>query len=408
MAQKTEYQDLEVKGSLLAKKIINSDAPTNYLLRADGNLQNPTNPIKEGDVLHFSENGGFDQLWYMLQYGLLLSNNTNCVKKEDRLIEYIDNETGNVSVVNNFLPLFVGKTLRWTAFNSDREGSLAERLKSNFNSNCKPFSLLVAGNVRNSNCIYTVEYYKYTNATGDGDYTNQANFEWVSVFSKEMSFGTTFIALPRRFIMNNRSTYYIQNIRVSITPTNNDPKSNNDPSYYNYIKEIDVFYFSSPHESLLNANRLINYDAVIAPTQTGLELKTLPWWMQYITQGVNWLKKNSLPASTLDAKTISDFSDLSSSQVNYLIDSTLTESIFNQKVTFPSDWKGRKICLTLAPVTFQKDYDYSLKVMFANYMKATGARLFVENDLTAMVGVSTLIKIIIDNNIIVIEAYIEG
>ena len=41
-------------------------------------------------------------------------------------------------------------------------------------------------------------------------------------------------------------------------------------------------------------------------------------------------------------------------------------------------------------------------------MKATGARLFIENDLAAMVGVSTLIKIIIDNNIIVIEAYIEG
>lgn len=402
MAKKTEYQDLEVKGTIKANKIINSDAPTNYLLRADGNLQNPTNPIKEGDVLHFSENGGFDQLWYMLQYGLLLSNNTNCVKKEDRLIEYIDNETGNVSVVNGFPPLFVGKTLRWTAFNSDREGSLAERLKSNFDTFCKPFSLFVAGNARNSNCIYTVEYYKYTNATGDSDTTNQANFEWVSVFSKEMSFATTFIALPRIFIMNSPSRYYIQNIRVSITPTSNDP------SYYNYIDEIDVFYFTTPHRSLLNANRLINYDAVIAPTQTGLELKTLPWWMQYITQGVNWLKKNSLPASTLDAKTISDFSYLSSSQVNYFVDSTLTESIFNQKVTFPSDWKGRKIYLTLAPVTFQKGWDYSLKVLFANYMKATGARLFVENDLAAMVGVSTLIKIIIDNNIIVIEAYIEG
>lgn len=402
MAQKTEYQDLEVKGSLLAKKIINSDAPTDYLLRADGKLQNPTNPIAVGDVIHFSENGGFDQLWFMLQYGLLLSNNTNCVKKEDRLIEYIDNETGNVSIVNQFPLLFVGKTLRWTAFNSDREGSLAERLKSNFNTLCKPFSLLVAGNVRNSNCIYTVEYYKYTNATGDGDVTNQANFEWVRVFSKEMSFATTFIALPRMFLTNDPAQYYIQNIRVSITPTTNDP------NHHIYINEIDVFYFGTPHRSFLDANRLINYDAAIAPTQTGLEFKTLPWWMQYITQGVNWLKKNYLPASTLDAKTISSFSDLSASQVNYFADSTLTDSIFSQKVTFPNDWKGRKICLTLAPVSFEEGFDYSLKVVFADYMKATGARLFVENDLAAMVGVSTLIKIIIDNNIIVIEAYSEG
>lgn len=402
MTQKTEYQNLEIKGSLLAEKIINSNAPANYLLRADGNLQNPTNPIKVGDVLHFSENGGFDQLWYMLHYGLLLSNNTNCVKKEDRLIEYIDNETGNVSIVNNFQPLYVGKSLRWTAFNPDRDGSLSERLFSNFGAGCKPFSLFIAGNVRNSNCIYTVEYYKYTNATGDGDTTNRANFEWVSVFSKEMNFATTFIALPRIFVIDKPYTYYIQNIRVSITPTTNDP------NHHIYVNEIDVFYFASPHGSLLNANRLINYDAAIAPTQKGLEFKTLPWWMQYITQGVNWLKKNYLPASTLDTKTISDFSDLSASQVNYFVDSTLTESIFNQKVTFPSDWKGRKICLNLAPVTFQKDYDYSLKVVFANYMKATGARLFVENDLAAMVGVNTLIKIIIDNNVIVIEAYIEA
>ena len=153
----------------------------------------------------------------------------------------------------------------------------------------------------------------------------------------------------------------------------------------------------------------LNFDvANIEPTQTGEVEKKANWVLRYLLQSVNWLKKNYLPASVLDTKTISDFSDLSSSQVNFFVDSTLTDSIFNQKVTFPSDWKGRKICLTLAPVTFQKDYDYSLKVMFANYMKATGARLFVENDLAAMVGVSTLIKIIIDNNIIVIEAYIEA
>ena len=153
----------------------------------------------------------------------------------------------------------------------------------------------------------------------------------------------------------------------------------------------------------------LNFDIDnIAPTQTGEVTKKANWVIRYLLQAVNWLKKNYLPASTLDTKTISDFSDLSASQVNYFVDSTLTDNIFNQKVTFPADWKGRKICLTLAPVTFQKGLDYSLKVLFADYLKTTGARLFFENDLSSMVGVNTLIKIIIDNNVIIIEAYIEA
>lgn len=108
------------------------------------------------------------------------------------------------------------------------------------------------------------------------------------------------------------------------------------------------------------------------------------------------------------AQTIGDFAELSADFGNYFLDQTLSEYVFLAKALFPSNWTGGKITLTLTPMVCQKGWDYNLKVVFANYMKATGARLFVENDLAAMVGVSTLIKIIIDNNIIVIEAYIEG
>lgn len=403
MAQKIEYIDLDVKGSLSAEKIINPNEPTNHLLRADGKVQDPTNPLSSGEVLQFQANGDFNQIWFLLQYSLLLSNNDNCVKKEDRLIELIDNETGDISTYSVYFPtLSVGKTLRWTAFNPNKAGSLVSAVKSNFQSLCLPFSVYITNIIRNATAIYTVEYYRYTNATGDSDADNQANYEWVTVFSKEMPFRSTIVRIPSQFITTTPASYYLQNIRVSIKPTSDDHQAPLE------ISNIDVFYYAYNHKSLLNSNRLINYDANIEPTQTGTEFKTLPWWMQYITQGVNWLKKNYLPASTLDTKTISDFLDLSASQVNYFVDSTLTDSIFNQKVTFPADWEGRKICLSLSPVVFQKDYDYSLKVMFANYMKATGARLFVENDLAAMVGVNTLIKIIIDNNIIVVEAYIEA
>lgn len=109
-----------------------------------------------------------------------------------------------------------------------------------------------------------------------------------------------------------------------------------------------------------------------------------------------------------EAKPISDFAELSTDYGNYYPDSTLSEYMFLAKALFPQSWTGGKITLTLTPMVFQKGWDYNLKVVFANYMKATGARLFIENDLAAMVGVSTLIKIIIDNNIIVIEAYVEG
>lgn len=108
------------------------------------------------------------------------------------------------------------------------------------------------------------------------------------------------------------------------------------------------------------------------------------------------------------AQTIGDFAELSSDFGNYFLDQTLSEYVFLAKALFPTDWTGGKITLTLTPMVLQKSWDYNLKVVFANYMKATGARLFFENDLAAMVGVSTLIKVIIDNDVIIVEAYIEA
>ncbi len=110
----------------------------------------------------------------------------------------------------------------------------------------------------------------------------------------------------------------------------------------------------------------------------------------------------------LNAYTIGSFDEIDAFHTNYFLDQTLSEYVFLAKALFPSDWKGEKITLTLTPMVFQKGWDYNLKVVFANYMKATGARLFIENDLSAMIGVSSLIKVIIDNNVIIIEAYIEG
>lgn len=47
MAQKTEYQDIEVKGSVVADKIVNPNKPANHLLQADGETFN----LEELDAL---------------------------------------------------------------------------------------------------------------------------------------------------------------------------------------------------------------------------------------------------------------------------------------------------------------------------------------------------------------------
>ena len=419
MAQRAEYQDIEVKGSVIADKIINPGKPAHHLLRADGDAISPFSPVNfsKGVSLRSStealtsattvielENFGLSQIPELLNKSLFISNNENVVKKSDRLYELIDNETGDITVVSNIIQPTVGQTLRYTAINPN--GSIDNLYSQLFKYQTvyAVYGVYIPQMMRDAKAIYEVEYYIYTNVTGDGDYRNKDNYEWKTVFEKELLQYTKIFYMLQGTVYHvlNSPYTYIYNVRVSITPTTEQPNLTIN------MLDIDILYYGLNHKSLAYANRLINFDAKTEPTQTSTVFKSPLWLWQYLVQGVNWLRNNYLPASTLDTKTISDFSDLSASQVNYLVDSTLTDSIFNQKVTFPTDWKGRKICLTLSPVTFQKGWDYSLKVLFADYMKATGARLFVENDLAAMVGVNTLIKLIIDNNVIVIEAYIEG
>ena len=410
MVQKTEYQNLEIKGSLSAEKIINPNEPANYLLRADGAVTSPYSPVNFPEIIGFYplvtevltnaatvievSNDGLSQIPELLNKSLFTSNNENVVKKSDRLYEIIDNETGDINVLSSITNPALGQTLRYTAIiPSDN----IKNLYSHLGTTRSVYCIYIPQYITGGTALYKIEYLIYTNATGDGRVSNIANFEWKTVFEKELRVYNEIIYPVRGEISPNIYMYNIINIRVSITPFSSI-----------YLIDVDVLYFGPNQLSAANANRLINFDAQIEPTQTSVVFKSPLWLLQYLVQGVNWLRKNYLPASTLDTKTISDFSDLSSSQVNYFVDSTLTDSIFNQKVTFPTDWKGRKICLNLAPVTFQKGWDDSLKVLFANYMKATGARLFFENDLSVMIGVSTLIKIIIDNNVIIVEAYIEA
>ena len=56
------------------------------------------------------------------------------------------------------------------------------------------------------------------------------------------------------------------------------------------------------HKSPADANRLINFDANIEPTQTSTEFKSPLWLWQYLTQGINWLKANDVRLSAYNTK----------------------------------------------------------------------------------------------------------
>lgn len=426
MAQKTEYQNLEVKGTVKAEKIINPNEPANYLLRADGEVQDPEELSVFEDKLLYNKG--------TVLPGLSVIDNMMLPSRRANVYAFTNPEAISFDYSQD-----AGVTwLHYEVSDLDKQkfctlgsvgivcggpevtvGNVAYRLRVNL------FPRVNGVNIFHKlflSFIYGGALNRWLTVKGLRKNQDDVAANYVSFIDRGVIAGSIGMVAVNLGDVDMLSEYDKVVIEIGYNGIESGKglaitglsmfASYASPS--NYLAKYDSMFFfdlnkTSYFEGRVKSKEVINFDINnIEPTQTGSVTKTSTWLWQYLVQGVNWLRKNYLPASTLDTKTISDFSDLSSSQVNYFVDSTLTDSILNQKVTFPSNWKGRKICLTLAPISFEEGFDYSLKILFANYMKATGARLFVENDLSAMVGVNTLIKIIIDNNIIVIEAYIEA
>ena len=239
-----------------------------------------------------------EQIPELLNKSLFISNNDNCVKKSDRLYELIDNETGTITVKSDIVPPVLGQTLRYTAINpSYAVSELHMRILANNGGISRAYCVYIPQNYRLNKAIYKIEYYVYSNATGDGDINNRDNYVWKTVFEKELQqFTEILYPCGGTVYKPDTSTYvYIYNIRVSITPT-----TNNDPDNI-HIQDIDIKYYGLNH-NLNYTNRLINYDAVIEPTQTGEVMKSIPWVLQYLTQAVNWLKANNVRLSAYNTK----------------------------------------------------------------------------------------------------------
>ena len=248
----------------------------------------------------YVQNNSLHQIPELLNKSLFLSNNDNCVKQSDRLYELIDNETGTITVKTGIANPVIGQTLRYTAINPNY--GLEELYKKTFIQNNRMLYTIYGVSIpqapRNEKAIYKIEYYTYADATGDGDINNQDNYVWKTVFEKEL-YQYTQILYPIRstvYLPSQNKYLFIHNIRVSVTPTTKI--GNNNINIY----DIDIKYFGANHQPLIYANRLINYDAVIEPTQTSETFKSIPWILQYLTQGVNWLKANNVKLSAYNTK----------------------------------------------------------------------------------------------------------
>ena len=261
-------------------------------------LQSSTEELTNAATVIELDNFELSQIPGLLNNSLFISNNTNVVKQSDRLYELIDNETGDITVLSHIVNPVLGQTLRYTVINpSGSIRNLHDHLLKNNNSVYASYCVNIPQNARPEKAVYKVEYYINTNATGDGDVFNKDNYTWKTVFEKELRQYTIIIyPLIETVYYYGTTKSFILNVRVSITPTTKIYDNNIS------IRGIDVLYYGMSHISPVYANRLINFDAVIEPTQTSTEFKSPLWLWQYLTQGVNWLKANKVALSVYNAK----------------------------------------------------------------------------------------------------------
>ena len=332
-------------------------------------LRSSTEALTNATTVIELDNFELSQIPELLNKSLFISNNDNCVKRSDRLYELIDNETGSITVKPSFVDPVLGQTMRYTAINpSYAVSELRMRILANNGGLGRVYCVCIPQNVRYEKAIYKIEYYVYSNATGDGDINNRDNYVWKTVFEKELRQFTE-ILYPCGGVVYHpdpATCRYIYNIRVSITPTTKN-------GHYNIeILDIDIKYYGLNHKPPFYANRLINYDAVIEPTQTGKEMKSIPWILQYLTQGVNWLKANNVRLSAYNTKVAAlEQADNDNNASTQSVRTDLTElsnglatvarsgsyNDLTDKPTFSGSYNDLTDKPTLAPVATSGDYN---------------------------------------------------
>lgn len=120
---------------------------------------------------------------------------------------------------------------------------------------------------------------------------------WWKVYEKEFNtFNNTMMIFPiTKYLLAFKeyrvySGWAIANVRVTIDLSSTKADGSSATSGYLY-PSIEIYTTKSINTCTTPI--LVNYDAVIKPTQTGEVQKTNKWILQYLTQGLNWLKNNA-------------------------------------------------------------------------------------------------------------------
>ena len=140
---------------------------------------------------------------------------------------------------------------------------------------------------RGYNVEFLIEYLIFRNLLGDNDTTNLENYSWYSVKKFQSNTDTHFVILPQRSI--NKTTIktgasIIGDVRVTLTVLSEASNA--------LIQTTSFRFYISKRYDIENFPQTINYDAEIEPTQTTIVEKSTNWTLQYLTQGVHWLRNN--------------------------------------------------------------------------------------------------------------------
>ena len=210
----------------------------------------------------------------------------------DALVEFQDAGSDIWTQERQFYKtLTLGQKLRLTANNKDDVRALSLMRPGAI------FMIYIPHNYRQSHEQVTIEYLTWTNATGDGDMNNADNYIWWTVYQKTLPSTNYWIYPLNREIYPNsvmggiKGTYYIHNIRITVEMTHTDSTA-----YPNTLIEGCNIY-TTKQVTAKTTPVYLNYDAVIKPTQSTKTYKTIEWVLQYLGQGVNWLRDNHLPLS---------------------------------------------------------------------------------------------------------------
>lgn len=228
----------------------------------------------------------------------LLANNStsltdHVLQSSEYIYERMDKGTTNwVETTNR--ALYLGDKLRFTAWKDWETNVRGLSLKYPGSVNYIKLSI----NGRRFKMKVTIEYLTYTNTLGDADVDNIANYTWWKVYEKEFPHQkTTWIFPLQRLIYPNsiagniNGNWYIHNVRITIESITAGTTGSTKFTPY-----VSIYTSNQINPTTVPIN--INYDAKIKPTQNTTTYKTNSWILQYLTQGVNWLRDNKVETNS--------------------------------------------------------------------------------------------------------------